>query len=217
MYIDDIIVTGKTDDLHNLGEVLRRLEKAGMRLKEKCVYMVPEVEYHSHKINREGLQPSDSKVAAIVEAPPPKNVSKLKSFLGMVNYYGKFLPNLSTTLASLYRLLKKETPWQWSDEQQQAFDEVKKLLQSPNLVHFDGDKPLVLACNTSPYGVGAVLSHRMEDGTDRPIMFASRTLAPVEKRYSHLNKETLVIIFGVKHFHQYIYGRPFVICLITSH
>ena len=148
-----------------------------------------------------------------MEAPLPKNVSKLKLSLGMVNYYGKFLPNLSTTLASLYRL---QTPWQWSDEQQQAFDEVKKLLQSPNLVHFDGDKPLVLACDTSPYGVGAVLSHRMEDGTDRPIMFASRTLAPVEKRYSHLNKETLAI-FGVKHFLQYIYGRPFVICLITSH
>ena len=215
MYIDDIIVMGKTDEEHlrNLDEVLSRLERAGMRLKkEKCVYMVPEVEYLSHKINSEGLQPSDSKVAAIVEAPPPKNVSELKAFLGMVNYYGKFLPNLSTMLAPLYRLLRKETPWQWRGEQQQAFDEVKKLLQSPNLlVHFDGDKPIVLACDASPYGVGAVLSHRMEDGTDRPIAFASRTLAPVEKRYSHLDKEALAIIFGVKHFHQYIYGRQFVI------
>ena len=215
VYIDDIIVTGKTDEehLHHLEEVLSRLEKAGMRLKkEKCRYMLPEVEYLSHKINREGLQPSDSKVAAIVEAPPPKNVSELKSFLGMVNYYGKFLPNLSTTLAPLYRLLRKETLWQWGDEEQQAFDKVKKLLQSPNLlVHFDGDKPIVLACDASPYGVGAVLSHRMEDGSDRPIAFASRTLAPVEKRYSHLDKEALAIVFGVKHFHQYIYGRPFVI------
>lgn len=219
MYIDDIIVTGKTDEEHhrNLNEVLNRLEKAGMRLKEvKCKYMVPEIEYLSHKINQEGLQPSDSKVAAIVEAPPPKNVSELKSFLGMVNYYGKFLPNLSTTLASLYQLLRKETPWRWSDEEQQAFDKVKTFLQSSNLlVHFDGDKPIVLACDASPYGVGAVLSHRMEDGTDRPIAFASRTLAPVEKRYSHLDKEALAIIFGVKHFHQYIYGRPFV--LLSDH
>jgi hypothetical protein len=219
VYIDDIIVTGKTDEEHlrNLNEVLNRLEKAGMRLKEeKCKYMVPEIEYLSHKINREGLQPSDSKVAAIVKAPPPKNVSELKSFLGMVNYYGKFLPNLSTTLASLYRLLRKETPWQWGDEEQQAFDKVKTFLQSSSLlVHFDGDKPIMLACDASPYGVGAVLSHRMEDGTDRPIAFASRTLAPVEKRYSHLDKEALAIIFGVKHFHQYIYGRPFV--LLSDH
>ena len=219
VYIDDIIVTGKTEEEHlqNLNEVLSRLEKAGMRLKkEKCKYMVPEIEYLSHKINREGLQPSDSKVAAIVEAPPPKNVSELKSFLGMVNYYGKFLPNLSTTLAPLYQLLRKETPWRWGDEEQQAFDKVKEFLQSPNLlVHFDGEKPIVLACDASPYGVGAVLSHRMEDGTDRPIAFASRTLAPVEKRYSHLDKEALAMVFGVKHFHQYIYGRSFV--LLSDH
>ena len=103
-YLDDIIVTGKKDEghLNNLGEVLMRLEKAGIRLKnEKCMYMVQEIEYLGHKINCEGLQPSDSKVAAIAEAPLPKNdaLSKLKSFLGMVNYYG---PNLATTLAPLY-------------------------------------------------------------------------------------------------------------------
>ena len=128
--------------------------------------MQPEVEYLSHKINREGLQPSDSKVAAIVEAPLPKNVSELKSFLGMVNYYGKFLSNLSTTWVPLYRLLRKGTLWQWGDEEQQAFDKVKKLLQSPNLlVHFDGDKPIVLACDASPYGVGAVLLEGMTTGS----------------------------------------------------
>ena len=119
-------------------------------------------------------------------------------------------------LAPLYRLLQKETPWQWRGEQQQAFDEVKKLLQSPNLlVHFDGDKPLVLACDASLYGVGTVLSHRMEDSTDRLIAFTSRTLAPVEKRFSHLDKEALAIIFGAKHFHQYIYGRKFV--MLSDH
>ena len=118
---------------------------------------------------------------------------------------------ISTTLSPLYQLLRKETLWQWGEEEQQAFDKVKKLLQSPTLlVHFNGDKPIVLACDASPYGVGAVLSHCMENSTDRPIAFASRTLAPVKKHYSHLDKEALAI-FGVKHFHQYIYGRPFVI------
>ena len=94
--------------------------------------------------------------------------------------------------------------------------EVKRLLQSPNLlVHFDGSKPLVLACDASPCGVGAVLSHRQEDGSERPIAFALRTLAPAEKKYSQLDKKALAIIFGVKHFHQYIYGRSFVI--ISDH
>lgn len=214
--IPDIIVTVKTDEehLHNLGEVLSRLEKAGMKLKkEKCVYMVQEIEYLGHKINSEGLQPSDSKVAAIAEASPPKNVSELKSFLGMVNYYRRFLPNLATTLAPLYRLLRKYTQWCWSDEQQQAFSEVKKFLQSPNLlVHFDGDKPIVLACDASPYGVSAdVASHgRWHRQTDRVCLESSSTsremlLTP--------GQEVLVIVFGVKHFHQYIYGRPFVILL----
>ena len=110
-YIDDIIITGQTkkEHLHNLSEVLSRLERAGMKLKEnKCVYMMPKVEYLSHRINSQGLQPAESKVDAMTEAPPPKDVSELKSFLGMVNYYRKFLPNLATTLAPLHRLLQKE-------------------------------------------------------------------------------------------------------------
>ena len=83
-------------------------------------------------------------------------------------------------------------------------------MQSPNLlVHFDGSKPLVLTCDASPYGVGTVLSHWQEDGSKRPIAFASRTLAP--KKCSQLDKEVLAIIFGMKHFHQYIYGRSFII------
>ena len=88
---------------------------------------------------------------------------------------------------------------------------MKSLLESPNLlVHFDGSKPLILACDASPYGVGAVLSHVI-DGSERPVAFASRSLAPAEKQYLQLDKEALAIIFGVKHFHQYIYGRSFTI------
>ena len=215
VYLDDVLVTGPTDEEHlrTLDQVLSRLEEAGARLKrEKCAFMLPSVEYLGHRITAAGLQPTDEKVRALRKAPVPGNVSQLKSFLGLLNYYHKFLPNLSHNLAPLHRLLQKHTSWEWGPPQQEAFDAAKDALTSDQvLVHYDPDKELILACDASPYGVGAVLSHRMEDGSDKPIAFASRSLAPAEKRYSQLDKEGLAIIFGVKRFHQYLVGRHFVI------
>ena len=214
-YLDDILVTGKTADEHikNLNAVLTRLREAGMRLKKaKCQFSLRKIEYLGHVISSKGLEPATSKVTAIVDAPSPHNVSQLKSLLGLVNYYGKFLPNLSTTLAPLYRLLRQGVKWQWKPDEAAALTEVKEALQSPNLlVHFDSTKPLVLACDASPVGVGTVISHRLDDGTEKPISYASRTLSAAERKYSQLDKEALAIIFGVKHYHQYLYGREFVI------
>ena len=165
VHLDDILITGRSQQEHlkNLEEVLKRLEDAGMRLKqEKCTFLVPEVEYLGHKICQEGLQPTESKVRAIADAPEPKRVSELRSFLGLVNYYGKFLPNLATTAAPLYTLLKKNARWTWGKAQKEAFKRVKDLLQSSDLlVHFDPEELLILACDASPYGLGAMLSHRM--------------------------------------------------------
>ena len=215
VYLDDILITGRsrTEHLETLEEVLKRLEKAGMRLKKsKCKFLMTEIEYLGHRITKEGLKPTESKVQAIAQAPTPTNVSELKAFLGLVNYYGKFLPNLSTTLAPLHRLLARGARYQWSQTQQDVFDTVKSQLASSKvLVHYDSDIDLVLSCDASPYGVGAVLSHRFGADSERPIAYASRTMAPAEKRYSHLDKEALAIIFGLKRFHQYLYGRKFVI------
>ena len=114
LYLDDILITGKTDQEHlsNLAAVLQRLQKVGMKLKsDKCSFMLQEVEYLGHKISEKGLQLTTEKVQAIVDALQPKNVTQLKSFLGMLNYYGKFLPNLSTQLAPLHGLLKKNSQW----------------------------------------------------------------------------------------------------------
>ena len=123
VYIDDILVTGTTDAEHiaNVEEVLRRLEAAGMRLKKsKCAFMLREVEYLGHRITAEELRPTPAKTQAIVSAPTPQNASQLKSFLGLVNYYAKFLPNLSNILAPLYALLQKQVEWSWGKAQEEA-------------------------------------------------------------------------------------------------
>ena len=135
------------------------------------------------QISAEGLQPTGEKVRAIKEAPPPNNVSQLRSFLGLVNYYGKFLPHLASTLAPLYSLLQKTKSFFWGAAQDKAFNKAKKLLTSQNLlVHFDATRELVLSCDASPYGLRAVHSHRTSDGTDQPIAFACRTLSKAEQR-----------------------------------
>lgn len=111
----------------------------------------------------------------------------MKAYLGLLNYYHRFLPNLSTWLAPLHNLLRKSIKWHWGSGQRKAFEKSKQLIQSPEvLVHYDTQKDLILACDASPYGVGAVLSHRMVDGKERPISFMSRTLTPSERNYSLL-------------------------------
>ena len=177
VYIDDILITGASEreHLNNLAKVLERLESAGMRLKqEKCKFMSPSVSYLGHVISAEGLHTEEAKVKAIVEAPEPRNAGELRSFLGMVNYYGKFLPDLATTLAPLYHLLRKHVHWRWRRKQGDAFRKVKDLLRSGRvLTHFDDSLPLVLACDASPYGLGVVLSHVTPDGEEKPVGFAS--------------------------------------------
>ena len=216
VYIDDILVTSKTEEEHlqTLTEVLTRLQSAGMRLKrEKCTFMADEVVYLGHRINREGIQPTDDKVQAISATPRPVNTTQLRAFLGLVNFYGKFMNNLSTILAPLYHLLRKKAHWRWRAAQQRAFATAKELLKSPQLlVHYDANKELILSCDASPYGLGAILAHKMEDGSERPIEYASRTLSPAKKNYAQIDKEALAIIYGVKRFHRYLYGRKFTIC-----
>ena len=170
IFLDDIIVTGKTEEEHitNLNNVLSKLSASGLRLRrEKCVFQASEVRYLGHCIDSEGLHTLPDKVRAIVDAPAPSNVSELKAFLGMLTYYQKFLPGISTVLEPLHLLLRKSVPWKWSVAQKKSFVAAKHVLQSSSvLVHYDPNKPLVLACDASPYGLGAVLSQIMEDGVD---------------------------------------------------
>lgn len=219
VYIDDILITGENDadHLQTLETVLERLAKAGLRAKKnKCKFMVPSVDYLGYVIDAQGLHPHPDKVVAIQQAPTPLNVTQLKSYLGLLSYYGKFLPNLSTLLAPLYKLLGKDVRWEWSSEQEQAFQASKELLTSSKLlVHFNPQLPLLLACDASAYGIGAVLAHKMPDGSEQPIGYVSRTLNSAERNYSQLEKEGLSCVYGIKRFYAYLFGHPFT--LITDH
>ena len=138
VYLDDILVTGSAVDEH-LDKVLNKLETGGLKLnKAKCSFLMPQVEYLCHIIDQYGQHPTEKKVKAIKEAPQPGNVNELRAFLGIINYYGKFMPNLATKLAPLYALLQKKAKWQWGTGQIKTFQDAKNALQDNTLlVHYD--------------------------------------------------------------------------------
>ena len=153
VYLDDILISGKTDSKHlaTLETVLQRLAGAGLHLKkEKCTFMVSSVTYLGFRIEAEGLHPVTEKIQAIQNAPEPCNQSTLKSYLGLLSYYSRFLPNLPNVLAPLYSLLHKSAIWKWGKTERDAFTASKKLLLSSQvLVHFDSRLPIILACDAS--------------------------------------------------------------------
>ena len=189
--LDDMIITGKNDAEHlaNLDRVLQRLEQYGSRVnKDKCFFMQERVTYCGHEIYKSGLWKTKDKVDAVLNAPVPQNVAQLRSFLGLINYYNRYLPNLAPVIKPLNELLEKNRKWVWFDACQKAFENVKQLITSePVLTHYDPKAPVRLACDASPYGLGAVLSHVMSDGSEKPIAFASRSLTKAERNYAQID------------------------------
>ena len=205
------------EHLATLDEVLSRLQKYGVVVNQsKCEFGTSSVEYLGHRIDEDGLHPLKDKIAAIVDAPSPTNVSELRAYLGLINYYAKFMSNGATMLKPLHNLLRAGEKLVWSEECESVFQESKtELLTNRVLVHYDSKRALKLDCDASQYGVGAVLSHVMDNGEERPNAFVSRSLTKSETNYAQLEKEALALIFGVKKFHKYLYGRSFT--LVTDH
>lgn len=161
-------------------------------------------------VNGQGVRPTTEKVQAITQAPTPKNKEELQSFLGLLNFYHTFLYDKATVAEPLHRLLDKKATWRWTRQHDEAFKGVKKLLSSDSLlVHFDPSKPIVLTCDASPYGTGAVLGHKISPTAEAPIAFHSCSMNETERRYAQIDKEALAIIRGVKKFHDYLYGQQF--------
>ncbi|UYV79719.1 K02A2.6-like [Cordylochernes scorpioides] len=214
-YIDDILVSGRDANEHKtkLELVFKRLEDKGLKLnKIKCRFAVDSVEYLGFRIDKNGLHPLVNKIQAVSNAPEPKNIGQLRSFIGMLMYYARFIKNISHILTPFYKLLKKNTRWKWTREHRILFRKCKSLLTNESvLTHYDPTKELVLACDASSYGLGVVLSHRDKNKQESPIAFASRTLTDAEKNYSQLEKEALSIVYGCEKFRQYLLGRSFVL------
>ncbi|XP_048007003.1 uncharacterized protein K02A2.6-like isoform X1 [Leguminivora glycinivorella] len=219
VFYDDILITGSNLKQHliTVNTVLDRLQAHGLKLKkEKCVFLQDKVRYLGYVIDKSGLSVDKSKIKPILEMPYPSNVSQLRSFLGMVNFYAKFVKDLSNYLAPLHALLQKYTRWQWGEKQIDAFNRVKSMLSSAEvLAHYDPGLDVVVTSDASPFAVGAILAHRYADGSERPLAYASRALTAAERNYSQIHKEALSIYFAVKRFHQYLYGRRF--SLRTDH
>ena len=220
VFLDDILITGKSrgDCLQRTSAVLKRLQEAGLRVSEKkCKFCVDSVEYLGHRIDAEGCHPTKAKVRAIQSVPTPQNVSELKTFLGILNYYARFIENRSDVLSPLHELLRKDVPWVWGLKEQNAFSEAKRLITSEKvLAHFTPELPLILTCDASSVGIGAVLSHRYGDGSEKPVGFVSRSLSKAEQKMSQVEREALALVFGVTKFHQYLFGNDKFV-LVTDH
>lgn len=213
-FIDDLLIGGNSleECYANLIAVLDRLVEYNVKIKwEKCKFFQTSVTYLGHEISEEGIRPNKEKIKAVVNAPAPQNLTQVKSYLGLINYYGRFIPNLSSELIELYKLTKKGVNFVWTDACQTAFERSKQLLLDNDLLaHYDPNKQIVVHCDASPYGLGAILSHVI-DGVDRPVLFASCTLTDAQKNYSQLQREALSVVFAVKKFHKYIFGKQITI------
>eukprot|EP00111_Clytia_hemisphaerica_P014823 TCONS_00043683-protein len=212
---DDIIIGGRTEE-----ELISRTEAVFARLRtknltvnpKKCNFLKTELLYMGHILSQFGVSPDKEKVRSIVNLLPPTNIKKLRSFLGMITYCSKFLPNFATVTEPLRNLLKKDVLWEWTSVHQSTFDSLKELLlDSETLAYFDVNAETEISTDASCVGLGAVLMQKQKNGTWRPVSYASRSLSPVERRYSPLERECLAVIYALKRFRLYLYGLYFTI------
>ena len=186
-YMDEMLIFGRTIEEHDekLKKVLETARKKGIKLKpSKCSLRVKEVKFVGHLITDMGIKPDSSKIEAIISMPSPSSRKDLERFLGMINYLGKFIPNLSDTTAALRELLRQDNEWMWLEQHQIAMDQLKNLITSaPVLAFYDVSKPVKLSVDASQEGLGAVLIQ-----SERPVAYASRSMTDCEKQYAQIEK-----------------------------
>ena len=207
---DDILVVGKNTADHDakLLALLHRCREKGIKLNvEKMKLKYTELPYIGHLLTDTGLKPDPSKIEAIIKMDKPVDIQGVQRFCGMVNYLSKFLENLSDMCEPLRQLTHKDVEWQWTEVQDDAFEQIKKAVSEvPVLKYFDSKAETTLQCDASDMGLGASL---MQNG--QPVAYASRALSSTERNYAQIEKELLAIVFGMERFHQFTYGRPILV------
>ena len=226
VFMDDIIVQGTNleDHVENLEKVLLRLQEAHLSINvRKCNFFKSKVDYLGHVISAEGLKPQQNKVEVIQNMPVPATVKELQSFLGMTNYYRKFVRNYAEIAAPLTKLTagmtdgkKNKNKITWNDEANQAFQFLKQELTQKVLLKFpDFSKPFYLTTDASQHAIGGVLQQKDSQNNLRPLTFFSRKLNKAEINYSTIEREALSIVYGLKINRNLCLGYP--IYVLTDH
>ena len=208
-HVDDVLVHGTTQAEHDarLRAVLEQLQKAGATLNNKCEFSKQSMKFVGHIIDETGIYPDPEKTEAVRNFPRPEKVKDLQRFMGLVNQMGKFIPDLASQNEPLRQLLKKENVWHWEQAQEQSFKRIKEEPAAPrSLAHYNPKRPTILSTDASNLGLGAVLSQLQDDGSRRPVSYASRSLTETEKRYAVIEKEALAVTWACEKFSDYVLG-----------
>ena len=212
VYLDDIIVYSKTVEQHleRLETVLQRLRHAGLKLKpEKCKFFQRSVSFLGHIISDEGIGTDPEKTRAVMEWPTPTNVGEVRAFVGLASYYRRYVRNFAKIAAPLHALMKKNQRFCWTEDAQKSFEELKTALTTSPILAMPNDTgEFVLDTDASANAIGAVLSQRQQ-GAERVVAYASRSLDRREQNYCVTRKELLAIVYFLKYFKQYLLGRAF--------
>ena len=218
VYLDDVIILGRSlgEHLKHIDTVFRRLRHAGVKLRlKKCHFLKACVEFLGHLVTREGTLPCPGNIEKVVNFPIPRTKKEVKGFLGLASYYRRFICGFSSIAHPLIDLTKETVDFCWKPEHFDAFKRLRTLLTTaPILVYPDFEHEFILFTDASDYGIGGVLSQRIEK-LEKPIAYYNRHLSETEQRYSTTEKECLAIVDSVKHFRQYLNGRHFT--LVVDH
>lgn len=197
IYLDDVIITGKTfkEHLNNLGEVLSRFRKFGLKLKPtKCSLYRKEVLFLGHVVGKDGVRANPSLVQDVEKWPVPQNLKELQAFLGLTNYYRRFVQGYADIARSLHNLTRKGVTYHWKAEQEVAFGALKKALTTtPILAYPLAEGRMILDTDASNFSIGAVLSQE-QGQVERVISYSSRRLGPIQERYCVTRRELPAVV-----------------------